>query len=58
MGGMTTFLLSDFSLQFVLLCIAVPDLLVAGICLVLAYCGRRQPKALCVHKSFDDDIAY
>jgi AAHS family 4-hydroxybenzoate transporter-like MFS transporter len=38
-------LLSDFSLQFVLLCIALPDLIVAVICLILAYYGRRAPKA-------------
>jgi AAHS family 4-hydroxybenzoate transporter-like MFS transporter len=43
--ALTGFLLSDFSLQFVLLCIAVPDLVVACLCLVLAYYGRRLPKA-------------
>jgi AAHS family 4-hydroxybenzoate transporter-like MFS transporter len=39
--AMTGVLLSDYSLQFVLLCIAVPDLIVAAICIVLAYYGRH-----------------
>jgi hypothetical protein len=38
--AMTGVLLTDYSLQFVLLSIATPDLVVAAICIVLAYHTR------------------
>jgi len=37
----TGVLLTDYSLQFVLFSIAAPDLIVAAICVVLAYSGGR-----------------
>jgi AAHS family 4-hydroxybenzoate transporter-like MFS transporter len=42
--AMTGILLTNYSLQFVLLSIAAPDLIVAAICVVLAYYGRHLIK--------------
>jgi MFS transporter, AAHS family, 4-hydroxybenzoate transporter len=43
--AMTGILLTGYSLQVVLLSIAIPDLIVAGVCLVLAYYGRQLSRA-------------